>query len=260
MTPLDGAVAVITGGGSGIGRATAHSLAQRGAHVVATDIDEARALTVGAEVGGVGLRVDVTQLADLEQARDLALDRYGRVDIVMNNVGVLAVGLPEDIPLEEWQRIIDINLMGLVRSNHVFLPLLTAQGRGHVVNTTSVAGLLAYTYDRMPYSATKAGVYAVSESMRLYLQPKGVGVSCFAPAGVMTNIVEQIRTFGPPRPPRPPKLPTIDAATAGEIVVNGILEDRFLLLTSNDARAELARKYADVDAYLGEMTSELENE
>ena len=258
MTPLEGAVAVITGGGSGIGRATAHSLARRGVHVVVTDVDEARATTVAEEVGGTGLRLDVRELADLERARDVALDVYDRVDIVMNNVGVLAVGLPEDIPLDEWQRIIDSNLMGLIRSNQVFLPVLTAQGHGHIVNTASVAAILAYTYDRLPYTATKAAVYAVSEAMRLYLEPQGVGVSCFAPAGVITNIVEQMRTFGPPRPPRPPKLPTVAADVCGEIVADGIEANRFLLVTSDEARAELARKNADPDAYLAEMITDLE--
>lgn len=250
MTTVDGAVAVVTGGGSGIGRATAHSLARRGATVVVADIDEARAETVAAEVGGTGVRVDVTAPDDLARLRDVTLRRHGRVDIVMNNVGVLAVGLPLDIPLEAWQRVLDVNLLSVVRSNEVFLPLLLAQGHGHVVNTASTAGLLAYAYDRLPYAASKAAVIALSEGLALYLHPLGVRVSCFCPSGVLTNIVEQVTAYGEPRTPSAPLLPIIDAETAGELVADGIAEDRFLIVTAPEVHDMLVRKATDVDAYL----------
>ena len=206
---LSNAVAVITGAGSGVGRATAHSFARRGTRVVVTDIDADRAATVATELGdlGVAVRCDVTSLEDLEAARDIALERFGRVDVVMNNVGVLAVGPVEAIPLEAWQRSIDVNLLGVVRSNLVFLPLLLAQGAGHVVNTASTAGLLPYGFDRLPYTATKHAIVGLTESLALYLRPRGIGVSCLCPAGVKTNIVEQITFYGDAAPPRGPSLP-----------------------------------------------------
>src|SRR6516225_3602765 len=133
-TDLSTAVAVITGAGSGIGRATAHAFAARGARVVVTDIDAGRAVSVTSELAGQGVavRCDVTSTSDLEAVRDVALERFGRVDLVMNNVGVLAVGPVEAIPLEAWERVIDINLLGIVRSNLVFLPLLLEQESGHI--------------------------------------------------------------------------------------------------------------------------------
>lgn len=125
---LSSAVAVITGAGSGIGRATAHSLARRGARVVVTDINVGRANAAAAEIGAKAIAAgcDVTSVADLEAARDLARERFGRIEVVMNNVGVLAVGAVEDIPLEAWQRVVDVNLLSIARSNLVFLLLRQA--------------------------------------------------------------------------------------------------------------------------------------
>ncbi len=252
---LANAVAVITGAGSGIGRAAAHSFARRGTRVVVTDIDGDRAATVAAELGdqGLGARCDVTSVADLEAARDVALERFGRVDLVMNNVGVLAVGPVEAIPIEAWERTVDINLFGVVRSNLVFLPLLLDQGSGHIVNTASTAGLLPYGFDRLPYTATKHAIVGLSESLALYLRPRGIGVSCLCPAGVATNILEQITFYGEPAPPRGPAFPVLDADTVGEIVADGVSDDRFLILTAPEAADELREHGADIDAYLSRL-------
>lgn len=252
---LETAVAVITGAGSGIGRATALALARRGTRIVVTDVDEARATAVAAEVaagGGeaIAVRCDVSQLSDLELVRDAAVERFGHVDVVMNNVGVLALGPVESIPLDEWQRVIDINLVGIVRSNLVFLPLLLQQRRGHVVNTASLAGLLPYGYDRLPYTATKHAVVGLSESLALYLRPRGIGVTCLCPAGVVTNITEQIRVFGPPTTPRSPSLPVVDAEMVGELVADTIAKGGFLALTTPEVGDELVARARDVDAYL----------
>jgi NAD(P)-dependent dehydrogenase (short-subunit alcohol dehydrogenase family) len=252
------AVAVITGAGSGIGQASARAFAQRGARVVVTDIDAGRAADTAAALGdlAVAARCDVTSLADLETARDLALERFGRIDLVMNNVGVLAVGPPEAIPIEAWQRIVDINLLGIVRSNQVFLPGLLEQGSGHLVNTASTAGLLPYGFDRLPYTATKHAVVGLSEALALYLRPRGIGVSCLCPAGVATNIIEQVTLYGPPAPPRGPSYPIADAHTVGELVADGVTEDRFLILTAPEEADDLRERGADVDAYLNRLVKE----
>jgi NAD(P)-dependent dehydrogenase (short-subunit alcohol dehydrogenase family) len=257
---LTSAVAVITGAGSGIGRATARSRARRGTRVVVTDVDGDRATTVAGELGdrGVAATCDVTSLADLEGARDLALDRFGRVDLVMNNVGVIALGPVEAIPFDAWQRVVDINLLGTVRSNLVFLPLLLEQGSGHVVNTASTAGLLPYGFDRLPYTATKHAIVGLSESLALYLRDRGVGVSCLCPAGVATNIVEQITVYGEPAMPRSPAFPVVDAESVGELVADGVSEGRFLILTAPEAADEVREHGADIDAYLSRLAAELD--
>lgn len=252
---LDSAVAVITGAGSGIGRATALSLARRGSRIVVTDVDEPRAATVAAEIvatGGTAIAIacDVARLHDLEVVRDAAIERFGQVDVVMNNVGVMALGPVELIPLDEWLRVIDVNLVGIVRSNLVFLPLLLQQGRGHVVNTASLAGLLPYGYDRLPYTTTKHAVVGLSESLALYLRPKGIGVSCLCPAGVATNIMEQIRVFGSPTTPRSPSLPVVDADVVGELVADAITKGGFMVLTTPEVGEELVEHARDLDGYL----------
>src|SRR5580658_943948 len=256
---LDGAVAVITGAGSGIGRAAAHAFSARGARVVITDIDGTRADAVAAELGdpAVAQVCDVSSLEDMEAVRGLALGYFGRVDLVMNNVGVLAVGPVESIPLEAWQRTIDLNLLSVVRSNLVFLPLLLEQGSGHVVNTASTAGLLPYGFDRLPYTATKHAIVGLTESLALYLQPRGIGVSCLCPAGVKTNIVEQMTFYGDAAPPRGPAFPVVEPESVGELVADGVTEGRFLILTAPEAADELRELGADVDEYLARLTNEV---
>jgi NAD(P)-dependent dehydrogenase (short-subunit alcohol dehydrogenase family) len=254
-----GSVAVLTGAGSGIGRAAAVEFARRGARVLVTDIDLERAAAVADEIGNnaVAARCDVTSLDDLSAVRDQALDIFGRVDLVMNNVGVLAVGPVEQIPLEAWQRIVDINLMSVVRSNLIFLPLLLEQGSGHIVNTASTAGLLPYGFDRLPYTATKHAVVGLSQSLAVYLQPKGIGVSCLCPAGVATNIIEHITFYGEPSPPRGPSFPIVEAESVGEMVADGVAEGRFLILTAPEAADEIRALATDMDGYLAGLAQDV---
>jgi NAD(P)-dependent dehydrogenase (short-subunit alcohol dehydrogenase family) len=255
---LSRSVAVLTGAGSGIGRASAHAFARRGAKVVVTDRDEERAGVVAEEIGAgaVPVRCDVTSSADLGSVREIALEQFGRVDLVMNNVGVLAVGPVEAIPLEGWERIVDINLMSVVRSLTVFLPGLLEQGSGHIVNTASTAGLFPYGYDRLPYTTTKHAVVGLSESLAVYLRPRGIGVSCFCPAGVMTNILEQITFYGEPQPPRGPSFGIIDADEAAELVVAGVQSDRFLIVTTDEVFDEMRERADDIEAYLHKVVAD----
>ena len=257
METLRDKVAVITGAASGIGRAIACALADRGAHIVAVDLDDdgVNALAGGLSDRGVAAlphRADVSGPVAFDGIRAATLRRFGRVDIVVNNVGVLTNGLPEDIPVTEWQRIVDINLMSVVRSNAAFLPLLLDQGSGHLVNTASVAGLFTYSYDRLPYAATKAAIVQISEGLAIYLRPKNIGVTLLCPGPVLTNIAAAVPTFGGGAPLRIPgeQFELLDPAPVGELVVDAILRNRFFVPTHAGVIDELRRRVDDWDAYI----------
>ena len=257
MDTLRDKVAVITGAASGIGRAIAGALADRGAQIVAVDVDDDGLAALAADLSSRGagvapLRADVSDADAFEGIRSAALQRFGRVDIVVNNVGVLTNGLPQDIPVVEWQRIIDINLMSLVRSNAVFLPLLLDQGSGHLVNTASFAGLFTYSYDRLPYAATKAAIVQISEGLAIYLRPKNIGVTLLCPGPVLTNIAAAVPRFGGGAPLRIPgeQFGLLNPAAVGEMVGDAILRNRFFVPTHPHVAEELRRRVADWDSYI----------
>ncbi|MFI5046617.1 MAG: SDR family NAD(P)-dependent oxidoreductase [Acidimicrobiia bacterium] len=256
MDTLDGAAALVTGGASGMGRSTVLALAGAGANVVVADLDADGANAVAEEASAegaasIGMRLDVNRQEDFDAARDLMFERFGRVDVVMNNVGVLAVGLPENIPMEEWERIISTNLLSVVRSNATFLPILLGQGHGHLVNTASTAGLYSYAYERLPYSATKAGVIALSEALALYVRPRGVGITCLCPGPVASNIGRFMKFSGPPvKLHSPTGYPVLSPDVVGPMVRDAILNDTFLLLTHPEMQEMLIARADDPDAFL----------
>lgn len=258
-------VTVVTGGASGIGRGTARAFATRGAKVVVSDwdADGAEAVAKELEAGGaqaVSVRCDVTSDDSFAELRDRTLERFGTVDIVMNTVGAMTRGLMEHVPVSEWQRQFEANLLSVVRSSAAFVPLLTAQGSGHVINTASFAGLYTYAYDRMSYAATKAGVVQLSEGMSLYLRPKGVNVTLLCPGPVATNITANMPTFGPPTKTRSPgaKFPVKSPEDVGHMVVDAVESNQFLLVTDDQVLAELQARAKDWDGYLNAMAARFE--
>jgi NAD(P)-dependent dehydrogenase (short-subunit alcohol dehydrogenase family) len=162
-----GKVAVITGGASGIGRGTALALARRGTDVVIADINDLRLEETRAAIAALGRRAlavhcDVSQDADVERLGEIALNTMGHVDILMNNAGVVLRGALELIPVADWEWSFSINLLGVVRGIRAFLPHMFERGSGYIINTGSVAGLIALTGEGAPYVASKFAVVGLS--------------------------------------------------------------------------------------------------
>lgn len=192
--------AVVTGAGSGLGRAFCAELIRRGALVVASDVNlEAVEATV-AELGSAScraVRCDVTRIADVETLAQEALRLLGGVDLLINNAGVAAGGAVGSVPLDSWRWIIDINLWGPIHGCHVFVPLLRRQGAGHILNVASLAGLCA-SPNLGPYNSTKSAVVALSETLYGELAGTGIGVSVLCPTFFQTNIADAAHMHGEP--------------------------------------------------------------
>ncbi len=191
----------ITGGASGLGRAIALRYAREGARVCIGDINPEQGADVEQEInqaGGEGYFVacDVRRLTDLEKVcADLA-ERWGGVDVVVNNAGVASAGSIEDTSMADWEWIMDINVLGVVRGCKAFTPQFKKQGSGSFVNIASMAGLmLAPLMDS--YNVSKAGVIALSETLSQELRDSGIHVTCVCPAFFQTNLASTMRSNVP---------------------------------------------------------------
>ncbi len=190
-----GNVAVITGGASGIGLAVAERLLERGMQLVLADIDEpklrdveSRLTEAGADVAGV--ICDTASAESVTALAEATLERFGGAHLLFNNAGIAGVGDAWSGPLDLWDRVIGINLYGVVHGIRAFLPIMTEQGSGHIVNTASMAGLMGLP-GAAPYNATKHAVVAISEGLFLELGAleSPIGVSVLCPGFVKTDLM-----------------------------------------------------------------------
>jgi NAD(P)-dependent dehydrogenase (short-subunit alcohol dehydrogenase family) len=258
IADLSDCVAVVTGAASGIGRATAQSLAAAGTRVALADVNEERLSEVLEEItvaGGDALmqHCDVSSDRDMAALHQRALHDFGPVDLVMNNVGVLVFGAPADIPITAWQRVLDLNLLSVVRAIREFLPAMMERGSGHFVNTASTAGLWGYGCERLPYVASKAAMVTVSEALAVYCRPKGIGVTCLCPGPVRTNIAEQITTYGEVGPISSPPLALLDADVVAAQVLEAIRSDRFFLPTHDEVPGILQARAEDPEGFIDSL-------
>ncbi|HEY1973586.1 MAG TPA: glucose 1-dehydrogenase [Pseudonocardia sp.] len=195
---LDGRTAIVTGAGSqcsgiGNGRASAVLLARAGASVVLVDAVSERLTETAAligQAGGTAISIigDVTREDDCQRVVDTALERFGRVDVLVNNVGV--VGPPEsvvDLDLDEWRRCFDINVTSMVLMSRFAIPCMRRAGSGSIVNVSSLAGVL--THPRASYATTKGAVLSLTRSMASTHGPEGIRVNAVAPGAVYTPMV-----------------------------------------------------------------------
>jgi NADP-dependent 3-hydroxy acid dehydrogenase YdfG len=200
---LDGTVALITGASSGIGEATARSLAAKGAKVAVAARRLERLERLAAEIGGQGhtalaIEADITDQEQAIATVDRTVNELGRLDIVVNNAGVMLLGPIEDAPTEEWDRMIDLNLKGLINTTHAALPHLLAAAEdserhcADVVNISSVAGRIARAGSGV-YNLTKHGVGAFSESFRQEFASRRIRSAIIEPGAVDTELSDHLR-------------------------------------------------------------------
>lgn len=249
--------AIIFGGGRNIGRAVALEFARRGASVAIADIDFEGAKETAGEIEaaggkGLGIRCDVTNTESVRNAAAEAERGLGEIDIVMNNAAPLHSGNPEDFPLAEWQRMMDCAFFGIVRSNEVFLPKMLGRGRGHIVNTASFAGLYPYAINRMPYAASKAAIISLSENLAIYLEPKGIRVSCLCPGPVMTTSMATMKTFSENVVMHGPgaNLRVKSQAEVAALLADGMQNDLIFIPTHEEGRETLRELAQSPDAFI----------
>ncbi|HMG64112.1 MAG TPA: 3-oxoacyl-ACP reductase [Streptosporangiaceae bacterium] len=204
MERLHNRVAVITGAGSGIGRATARRLAAEGARVVAVDIDKTAGDAVAAEVGGLFVAADVTDEAQVSALFDGVAERYGRVDIAFNNAGISP---PEDdsiltTGLEAWRRVQEVNLTSVYLCCKYVIPHMRRQGKGSIINTASFVAVLGAATSQISYTASKGGVLAMSRELGVQFAREGIRVNALCPGPVNTPLLQELFAADPERAAR----------------------------------------------------------
>jgi NAD(P)-dependent dehydrogenase (short-subunit alcohol dehydrogenase family) len=268
---------VVTGGASGIGRATSVALAAAGARVVVADIEQPPLDATVAEIeaaGGeaIGVICDVSSWESVEALRDRCTEVFGPADIVMNNAGVAGGGALSTIELSAWEWTLGVNLWGVIYGVKAFLPAMLERGSGHIVNTASIAGHLTST-GMGAYNTSKHAVSGFTETLQQEMLEgdTGVGVTCLCPGFVATNIVssernrpERFREGGPDLEPDEPDEAGVSGGSASAIadayaaqmapavvgsqVLDAIRNNQFWLFTDSLADDLIRARHADIES------------
>jgi NAD(P)-dependent dehydrogenase (short-subunit alcohol dehydrogenase family) len=277
MRELAGKTAFVTGGAAGIGLALGRAFAEAGMNVMLADIETG---ALAAAVKSLdnhqprirGVICDVADPVSVGRAAEASYAAFGKVHVVCNNAGVAAAGGIDNISLDNWRWVIDVNLMGVFHGIRSFLPHIRAHGEGgHIVNTASMAGMnggLGFS----PYTATKFAVVAMSEGLSIQLKPHGIGVSVLCPSYVRTRIGESGRNrqprYGETRPLDPaspsgqmvaeiarPIEAGLDPSDVAARVLSAISEDALYVFTHPNMREEVDQRFAAIQAAMDEVTA-----
>ena len=245
---LKNKVAVITGAGSGIGRATAFAMARRGCHLALADIDEVSVNESAARAREFGVRVsshrlDVADRAAVAAFPDAVVAAHGQVDLLMNNAGVAVGGTFEQVSADDFDWLMEINFHSVVRMTRAFLPLLHRSLDARIVNVSSIFGIITPP-GQAAYSASKFAVRGFSNVLRHELEGSTVGVSVVHPGGITTAIAQNARIPAGASEEevargrrRMEKMLRMPPEQAGEIIVRGIEKRQARILVGSDAKA-----------------------
>jgi NAD(P)-dependent dehydrogenase (short-subunit alcohol dehydrogenase family) len=229
-------VAVVTGGARGLGWAVGTCLRDDGWQVVAADLEPGET-----ETGDRGItfrRMDVTDRDQVASTLGAVVDELGGLDLLVNNAGIATGGRIDVEAISDWERVVDINLLGVARGCHTFTPLLKGQRSGHIVNVASLAGLV-HGPGMASYNATKAGVVAISETLSFELGPWGIDVSVVCPAFFRTNLHQSFAGKDAAMQEAGVRLITeakVDARHIAAIVLEGIDARKKIILTERLGR------------------------
>jgi NAD(P)-dependent dehydrogenase (short-subunit alcohol dehydrogenase family) len=259
MSKFTGKTAIVTGGASGIGRAVSQALGQRGAIVTVADLDGAGAEAVARDIAGRGGRAQARALdvCDASAFAQLVADtaaQHGRLDYLFNNAGIAIGGEERDVTLDDWNRVLAVDLHGVVHGVRAAYALMVRQGHGHIVNTASVAGLVAAPGEAS-YTAAKFGVVGLSYALRAEGAALGVRVSVVCPGFIDTPILQTSPIRGAadrrkilamaPKPTPPDR--------CARVILDGVEKNRATIVVTAHARALwwLARVSPDASIWLG---------
>lgn len=265
MQELSGRVAVITGGGSGIGLATARRLAREGMRIVLADMQQDALDTAVQEIQGlgaeaIGIRTDVGDLPQVQALADQTFAHFGAAHLVFNNAGVAIFGPIQEMRHEDWEWVLRVDLWGVIHGVEAFVPRLIAQGQGgHIINTASFAGLVP-NQGLGVYCVAKYGVVALSECLARDVKPHGIGVSVLCPMVVDTNIFKNsrrdrpegvteitLRTSTTAEGQQGLRGRTLPVDAVAEKVVRGIKRGDLYIVTHEEARAFVRRRFERID-------------
>jgi NAD(P)-dependent dehydrogenase (short-subunit alcohol dehydrogenase family) len=277
MRELAGKTAFVTGGASGIGLALGRAFAEAGMKVMLADIetdvlaDAVKSLhNVGPDVRGI--RCDVTDPISVEDAAKTSYQAFGNVHVVCNNAGVAGSGGIDNISLESWRWVLDVNLIGVLHGIRTFLPHIRAHGEGgHFVNTASMAGMtggLGFS----AYTASKFAVVGMSEGLAMQVNPLGIGVTVLCPGYVRTRIGESGRNrpkrYGPALAPDPASPAAalvaqiaerlkagLDPSQVATRVVAAIRADELYVFTHPEMRGEVDARFAAIEASMDQAAA-----
>jgi NAD(P)-dependent dehydrogenase (short-subunit alcohol dehydrogenase family) len=229
-------VAIVTGGASGIGRALCESLADHGAIVVVADICASGANQVAAGINAKGgkataAHLDVTRAADVQQLVGATVTAHKRLDFMFNNAGISVVGEVRDLTIEDWQRVVQVNVLGVIYGTHAAYQIMVRQSFGHIVNTASLAGLAGYP-TMTPYSTSKHAVVGLSKSLRAEGETLGVKVTAICPGFIQTAIFDSSPMRKADRETVLSKLPfkPIDVSVAAQRILAGVAKNKALIV------------------------------
>jgi len=237
-----GKIAIVTGGASGIGRALCHELGHGGAVVVVADINLQDAQKVASTITSAGGQaqaalLDVTQAKDVQALVEQIASEHGRLDYMFNNAGIAIGGEVRDMDWEHWQRILGVNLWGVIHGTTAAYRVMTSQGFGHIVNTASVAGLIP-TPMLTAYGTTKHAVVGLSTSLRVEAEEYGVKVSAVCPGFIHTNLFDAATYVTvPPDAARTyiSSLTMTDATDCARAILRGVVRNQALIVVTGFA-------------------------